>query len=121
MKIKPKSEEKEKPVQLAENDTVMLKTRLRDGQISMREGDLKFLFPQWEFPFYIIESFYEEHRLHSDEELYIISDEKGHLRTQVTTYVKDRAGSALMKAGKKVFFCISKECFFLFRRVDMSA
>ena len=41
MKIKPKSEEKEKPVQLAENDTVMLKIRLRDGQISMREGDMK--------------------------------------------------------------------------------
>ena len=62
-----------------------------------------FLYPQWEIPFYIIQSFYEEHRLHSDKELCIISDEKGHLRTQVTTYVKDRAGSALMKAGKKVF------------------
>ena len=86
MKIKPKSEEKEEPVQLAENDTVMLKTRLRDGQISMQEGDLKFLFPQWEIPFYIIQSFYEEYRFHSDVQLYIISDEKGHLRTQVKTY-----------------------------------
>ena len=52
--IEAQSEEKEEPVQLAENDTVMLKTRLRDGQISMQEGDLTFFYPQWEVPFYII-------------------------------------------------------------------
>ena len=74
--IEVQSEEKEKPVQLSQNETVMLKTRLRDGQISMQEGDLKFFFPQWEVPFYIIQSLYEEHRFHSNVELYIISDEK---------------------------------------------
>ncbi|XP_068733168.1 uncharacterized protein [Montipora capricornis] len=99
-KIKRKSEEKEEPVQLAENDTVMLKTRLREGQISMLEGDLKFLYPQWETPLYIIQSLSEEYRFYSDVELYIISDEKGHLRTQVKTYRKDRVSSAVKKVFK---------------------
>ena len=100
MKTTPKSEEKEESVQLAENETVMLKTRLRDGQISMQEGDLKFLYPQWEIPSYIIQSLSEEYRFHSDVELYIISDEKGDLRTQVKTYRKDRISSALKKVLK---------------------
>ncbi|XP_068732110.1 uncharacterized protein [Montipora capricornis] len=100
MKIKLKSEEKEEPVQLSQNETVMLKTRLRDGQISMQQGDLKFLYPQWQIPSYIIQSLSEEYRFHSDVELYIISDEKGHLRTQVKTYRKDRVSSAFKKVFK---------------------
>ena len=78
----------------------MLKTRLRDGQISMREGDLKCLYRQWEIPLYIIQSLSEKYRFHSDVELYIISDEKGHLRTQVKTYRKDRVSGAFKKVFK---------------------
>ena len=98
--IEAQSERKEKPVQLSQNETVMLKTWLRDGQISMREGDLKFLFPQWQIPLYIIQSLSEEYRFYSDVELYIISDEKGHLRTQVKTYRKDRVSGAFKKVFK---------------------
>ncbi|XP_068733167.1 uncharacterized protein [Montipora capricornis] len=99
-KIKRKSEEKEEPVQLSQNETVMLKTRLRDGQISMQQGDLKFLFPQWEIPLYIIQSLSEPYGFYCDVELYIISDEKGHLRTQVKTYRKDRVSGAFKKVFK---------------------
>ncbi|XP_068685962.1 uncharacterized protein [Montipora foliosa] len=98
--IEAQSERKEKPVQLSQNETVMLKTRLRDGQISMQQGDLKFLYPQWQIPSYIIQSLSEEYRFHSDVELYIISDEKGHLRTQVKTFRKDRVSSAFKKVFK---------------------
>ncbi|XP_068732099.1 uncharacterized protein [Montipora capricornis] len=98
--IEAQSERKEKPVQLSQNETVMLKTRLRDGQISMQQGDLKFLYPQWQIPSYIIQSLSEEYRFHSDVELYIISDEKGHLRTQVKTYRKDRVSGAFKKVFK---------------------
>ena len=100
--IEAQSAKQLKPVQLSQNEIVMLKTRLRDGRISFQEGDLEFFYPQWEIPSYIIKNLYEEHFFHSDVELYIISDEKGHLRTQVKSNRMNRAGSALKNVGKKV-------------------
>ena len=37
-------------VRLGQNETVMLKTRLRNGQISLEKGKLEFLCPGWTIP-----------------------------------------------------------------------
>jgi len=67
-------------VQLAKNETVMLKTRLRNGQISLEKGKLEFMYPGWTTPEYLIEDLRNKYYLYSDRELYIISNEKRELR-----------------------------------------
>ena len=67
-------------VQLAKNETVMLKTRLRNGQISLEKGKLEFMYPGWTTPGYLIEDLRKKYHLYSDRELYIISNEKRELR-----------------------------------------
>ena len=37
-------------IQLDENETVMLKTRLRNGLISPEKGKLEFIYPGWTTP-----------------------------------------------------------------------
>ena len=70
-------------VQLAKNETVMLKTRLRNGQISLEKGKLEFMYPGWTTPGYLIEDLRKKYHLYSDRELYIISNEKRELRCLV--------------------------------------
>ena len=67
-------------VQLAKNETVMLKTRLRNGQISLEKGKLEFMYPGWITPRYLIEDLRIKYESCYDRELYIISNEKGELR-----------------------------------------
>lgn len=59
----------EKSLHLAENKIVMLKTRLRYGQISLEESDLEFIYPQWEIPRVIIERLKREFWEKPDGEL----------------------------------------------------
>ena len=66
--------------QRAANETMMLKTRVRQGQISFSKVDLKVKHPGWEVPSYITESLKRET---SNGELSVISDEKGNLRYTV--------------------------------------
>lgn len=70
-------------VQLTKNETVMLKTRLRNGQISLEKGKLEFMYPGWTTPEYLIEDLRKKYYLYSDRELYIISNEKRELRCLV--------------------------------------
>ena len=67
-------------VQLGEHDTVMLKTRLRCGVISLDKGKLEFIYPGWKTPTYLKEHLMKNYYSYSDRELYIISNEKGELR-----------------------------------------
>ena len=66
-------------VQLGEHDTVMLKTRLECGVISLDKGKLEFIYPGWETPKYLKEHLMKNYHSYSDRELYIISNEKGEL------------------------------------------
>ena len=70
-------------VQLAKNETVMLKTRLRNGQISLEKGKLEFMYPGWTTPKYIVQDLRNKYASCSDRELYIISNEKRELRCLV--------------------------------------
>ena len=70
-------------IQLDENETVMLKTRLRNGLISPEKGKLEFIYPGWTTPRYLIEDLMKKHHSCSDLELFVISNEKRQLHCQV--------------------------------------
>ena len=97
----------EKSLHLAENKTVMLKTRLRYGQISMEESDLEFIYPQWEIPRIIIERLKREFWKTPDSELSVFSDGNGNLRCEVLTGQKlgvlDKAFNKVKKSLKNAF------------------
>ena len=99
--IKSQHNGKGKAVQLAGNETVMLKTRLRYGQISLEQGDLEFFYPHWNIPFHISKELSAQYGFFSNVELYIISDKKEHVRYQVTTFRKDRIGSEWNRLFKR--------------------
>ena len=94
----------EKSLHLAENRTVMLKTRLRYGQISMEESDLEFIYPQWEIPRIITERLKREFWKTPDGELSVFSDGNGNLRCEVLTGQKlgvlDKAFNKVKKTLK---------------------
>ena len=70
-------------VQLAKHETVMLKTKLRKGQISLDKGKLEFMYPEWTIPRYLVQDLRNKYGSCSDRELYIISNEKRELRCLV--------------------------------------
>ena len=74
------SSTKKSLVQLGKNETVVLKTRLRNGVISRDKGKLEFIYPGWKTPKYLMEHLMKKYHSCSDRELYVISNEKGDLR-----------------------------------------
>ena len=68
----------------AETESLMLKTRVRHGQVSMEEGDLLFKYPNWIVPECILQKIERDHRNTPNGELNVISDEKGNLRFHVS-------------------------------------
>ena len=78
-------------VNLAKNETVVLKTCVRFGQISMQDDDLEFLYPQWKAPNFIVERLKLEYWATPVVELYVISDEKGNVREKVEIGRKGKA------------------------------
>ena len=78
--------------QSAANEILMLKTRVRQWEVSFSEVDLKFKHPGWEVPSFITESLKRER---FNGELFIISDEKGNLRCTVV----GKAANALVKCS----------------------
>ena len=43
-------------IKIADNDTLMLKTRIRYGQVSFQESDVHFRQGTWQIPQYIVEN-----------------------------------------------------------------
>ena len=78
------SNSKESPedegIQIAANETVMLHTRVRYGQVSLEKGDLEFIYPDWKVPQFIIQILQRDYKSTRNRELYIISDEQDNLR-----------------------------------------
>ena len=73
------------PVKLGKNETVMLQTKLCNGQISLQEEHLEFIYLDWKIPPYVIDKLMKQYHLCSDGKLYIISNEKEELRFLVDT------------------------------------
>ena len=74
------STESDEPVPKAFNETIVLIARVRYGEVSMKKGDLELIYPEWETPKYLAETLRREHRATPNGKLFVISDEKGHLR-----------------------------------------
>ena len=65
---------------MAVNETLVLKTRVRHGLLSMEKGDLEFIHPGWKAPEYLTERLYRDYGATPNAKLLVISDEKGELR-----------------------------------------
>ena len=73
-------------VEMANNDLLLLKTRVINGKISFCDSDVEFCFPNWTVPGYITESLKKKA---CNGTIIIISDEKGNLRTFVKRGTKE--------------------------------
>ena len=68
-------------IEIADNDLILLKTRVINGVVSFHEDDVEVRYPaDWQVPVYILEDL---RRKASNGKLFIISDEKGNLRCTV--------------------------------------
>ena len=86
-------------IKIADNDTLMLKTRIRYGQVSFQESDVHFRQGTWQIPQYIVENLKEENCSNPLGDLYIISDDTEQLRVVVKVGPVNRARSFLKKHG----------------------
>ena len=83
-------------IQMADNDLLLLKTRVRNGLVSFHEDDIEARYPtDWQVPVYVLEDL-EKKR--SNGKLFIISDEKGNLKSCIKPEKKDRVAGARNKA-----------------------
>ena len=78
-------------IEMADNELLLLKTRVRKGVISFREDDVKFRYSGWKVPEYILEDL---KRNASTGRLFIVSDQKGNLRCIIQSKAKGRAKGA---------------------------
>ena len=79
--------------EMAQNEALVLKTRVRYGQVSMEKNDVQCRYPDWTLPECILQKIERGHRDMPRGELNIISDEKGNLRFHVS-YSREEEGLA---------------------------
>ena len=77
--VEPKSKDssKDRGIEIAANETVMLEARVRYGKVSFEKGDLQFLYPNFQIPTYITTSLKGDYETVPDGELYVFSDHQG--------------------------------------------
>ena len=79
--VEPKSKDSSREeVQNAGNETLLLEACVRYGRVSLEKDDLRFIYPDWKIPAYIITSLERKYGTLPEGELYIISDEKGEIK-----------------------------------------
>ena len=91
-------------VEMANNDLLLLKTRVINGQISFYGSDVEFCCPNWTVPGYIAESLKKKA---CNGTLFIISGEKGNLRTVVKRRTKEELIGLKDKAVTAIFAPLS--------------
>ena len=92
----------EKSVHLADNETVMLITRLRYGNISFEKGDLQHFYHRWRIPKYLTDCSKREYCSIPDGELHVISDETGTLRYKVLIEKTEKFLGMFSKVSKSI-------------------
>ena len=70
-------------LQLGFNEALMFKTRIRHGKISFERADVEFTYPDWMIPQHLVVSLEHDMSATHNGELFVISDEKGNLRSTV--------------------------------------
>ena len=108
--ISKAKEKEEKSLQLKENETVMLITCVRHGRISMEEGDLEFIYPQWNTPEDIADHLKDKYWARPRVQLCVISDGKGNLRVQERLKIQYRFLGKFNKFNKKQEKHFSAKC-----------
>jgi len=86
-------------IQIAADETLMLKTRIRYGLVSFRESDVQFRYENWEIPQCIREILEAEYRSTPCVDLFIFSDEKQNFRS----IVKIQTLNKMLSVTKKKF------------------
>lgn len=94
-------------IEMGDNDLLLLKTRVRKGLVSFHNDDLEIRYPGWKIPVHILEDL---QRNASNGKLFIISDEKGHLRCSVRSGVTEVA-NRLVGVRDKAFEFITSNVF----------
>ena len=84
-------------IEIADNETLMLKTRIVYGQVSFQEKDVHFKHGTWQIPRRIVENLKEKYCSTPSGDLYMISDNREQLRVVVKIGTVNRARSALNK------------------------
>ena len=83
-------------IKIAENETLMVKTRIRNGLVSFQEDDIHFRRGHWQVPQYIMDSLEANYSSTVCGVLYIISNEKEELRC----IVKPEKVKQMLNLGK---------------------
>jgi len=78
-------------MQIADNETLMLKTRIVYGEVSLQEKDVHFKHGTWQIPGHIVENLNEKYCSTPSGDLYIISDGREQLRVVVKIGAVNRA------------------------------
>lgn len=86
-------------IQIAQNETLVLKTSIRKGLVSFHEGDVHFRHGIWQIPQHIIDSLREEFWSTPCGDLYIISDKERNLRYIVNIGPYNRMRTFAKKHG----------------------
>jgi len=84
-------------INIADKETLMLKTRVRYGQVSFQESDVHFRHGTWQIPQNMIDNLKKEYWATPSGDLYIISDGREQLRMVVKVGTVSQARSAINK------------------------
>ena len=75
-------------IEMADNELLLLKTRVINGLVSFHEDDIEARYPaDWKVPVHILEDLRTKR---SNGTLFIVSDEKGNLKCTIKSARKDR-------------------------------
>lgn len=80
---KKKEKKWQKFIILALDETVMLETRIKNGDISSNPKDVFVSWENWRVPQHVVESLKNKYRSRRNAELFVISNSKGDLRCVV--------------------------------------
>lgn len=87
-------------IEMADNDLLLLKTRVNNGLVSFHASDIEVRYPEdWQVPENILEDLKKNG---SNGKLFIILDEKGTLKCTVKKAVKDRVAGAVAFFTSKI-------------------
>ena len=87
-------------IEMADNDLLLLKTRVINGLVSFHKDDIEARYPaDWQVPVQILEDLKKKK---SNGKLYIVSDEKGNLKCHIKSELKGRVAET--KSKDMVFF-----------------
>ena len=92
-------------IEIANYETLLLKTRIRYGKVSFQESDVHFRHGTWQIPQCIVESLKEEYWGTPNGLLFITSDDRETLRLMVKVGTISRARTFLNKRGLSNLIC----------------